>query len=169
LDGDDQEGEAGTASVGVEEEEVEGEASELRYWSESNEEMLGNANPALAQRDGNHDDGKDQKNSGENLGQNSDKSVRFRRHEEVVGCSRKRKEKGEGLTRNTLMVTERTEQVRGGRKPRRCVAGEAENDDLGVDFVADWRRTRVEELQRDEEKLVVALVQRKVVGHDGRR
>jgi hypothetical protein len=59
LDGDDQEGEAGTASVGVEEEEVEGEASGLRYWSESNEEMLGNANPALAQRDGDHDDGKD--------------------------------------------------------------------------------------------------------------
>jgi hypothetical protein len=31
LDGDDQEGEAGTASVGVEEEEVDGEASGLRY------------------------------------------------------------------------------------------------------------------------------------------
>jgi hypothetical protein len=52
----------------------------------------------------------------------------------VVGCSRKRKEKGEGLTRNTLMVSERTEQVGGGRRPRRCVAAGAENDDLGVDL-----------------------------------
>jgi hypothetical protein len=88
-----------------------------------------------------------QKNSGENLGQNSGMSVRFRRHEEVVGCNGKRKEKGEGLTRNTLMVSERAEQVGGGRKTRRCVAVGEENDDAEVKFVADWMPACVEELQ----------------------
>jgi hypothetical protein len=58
------------------------------------------------------------------------------------------------------------EEVGGGRKSRRCVAAGDENDDMDADFVADWMRACVEELQRLTAKLEVVSDWREMDGVD---
>jgi hypothetical protein len=52
----------------------------------------------------------------------------------MVECNGEREEKREGLTRNTLVVSDRAEKNRGGRKPCRSVAV----GDAKVELDVDW-------------------------------
>jgi hypothetical protein len=65
---------------------------------------------------------------------------------------------------NTSSVAD---EVGGGREHEISAGGGDGEVILVVDFELDLLRACVEELQRDEENLVVALVRREVVGDDG--
>jgi hypothetical protein len=96
-----------------------------------------------------------------------DSTVRIWRSRTASKQNRKEREKGRHLTRKLMNTSAGVEEVGGGRKSRRCVAAGEENDDMDVDFVADWMRACVEELQRLTAKLEVVSDWRVVAGDDG--
>jgi hypothetical protein len=76
-------------------------------------------------------------------------------------------EKVRHLTRKMMNTSTGVGDVGGGRKHVISAGGGEGEAILVVDFELDLLRACVEELQRDEEKLVVAMVRRKMVGDDG--
>jgi hypothetical protein len=52
----------------------------------------------------------------------------------MVECNGEREEKREGLTRNTLVVSDRAEKIRGGRKLRRSEAVRDKDGDLQINW-----------------------------------
>jgi hypothetical protein len=101
------------------------------------------------------------------LGQNSDSSVRIWRRQTASKQGGEEGEKGRHLTTKLMNTSEVADDVGGGRKqrfPRRSRGrGRGRWCRLRARFEDSW----VEDGQRDEGKLLLALVQRKVVGDDG--
>jgi hypothetical protein len=88
---------------------------------------------------------------------NVDDYVRFWRRRKVGKLGSEEGEKGHHLTRKPMNTSAGADEVGGGRKPRRSMAAGEENDDMDVDFVADWMCACVDEHQGRTAEMEVAL------------